>query len=79
MDWLILRDALKTACNIMSAIHKKVDGWERVGRVGVLMMPVDTADQVCAHWARQMATAALTIPRGEQTLSGTVWNHRLPY
>jgi len=37
------------------------------------------ATKLCAQWARQMAIAALTIPRGEQTSSGTVWDHRLPY
>jgi len=41
MDWLILRDVLNTACNIMSATYK---GW-RV-RVGGLMKPVDTVNQV---------------------------------
>ena len=37
------------------------------------------ATKLCAQWARQMATAALTIPRGEQTSSGTAWDHRPPY
>jgi len=35
--------------------------------------------KLCAQWARQMATAALTIPRGERTSSGIVWDYRLPY
>jgi len=26
MDWLILRDVLKTACNIMNAANKQVGG-----------------------------------------------------
>jgi len=38
MDWLVLRDVLKTACNITSATYK--------GRVGGLMMSTDTDDQV---------------------------------
>jgi len=47
MDWLILRDALNTACNIMSAAYKGMGGWEGVRRVegvGGLTMPVDTAN-----------------------------------
>jgi len=48
MDWLILRDVLNTVCNIMSATYKAVGGgWgEWRERVGGLMMPVDTTDQV---------------------------------
>jgi len=37
MDWLILRDVLNTAYNIMNTAYKGVGG---------LMVPVDTADQV---------------------------------
>jgi len=40
MDWLVLRDVLNTACNIMSATYKGV------GRVGGLTMSVDTANKV---------------------------------
>jgi len=32
-DWLVLRDILKTACNIMNTMHKGMGGWEGVGRV----------------------------------------------
>jgi len=67
MDRLILRDMLNRALNITDATYKGVGG------------PQTQATKLCAQWARQMATAALTIPRGEQTLSGTVWDHRLPY
>jgi len=49
--WLILRDILKTACNITDATYKGwVDGGEGVGRVegrvDGLTMPLDTGDQV---------------------------------
>jgi len=37
------------------------------GKIGV-PMPVDTGDHVI-QWAREMATAALTIPPSEQTSS----------
>jgi len=37
MNWLVLRDVMNTACNVMSAAYK---------RVGGLTMPVDTADLV---------------------------------
>ena len=37
LDWLALRDILKTACNITNATYK---------RVGGLTVPVDTGDQV---------------------------------
>jgi len=53
------------------------EGWRE--RVGGLMMPVDTANQVVCTVGQKMATAALTIPRGEQTLSGTVWDYRPSY
>jgi len=33
MDWLILRDVLNSACNIMNATYKGVGEWEGVGRV----------------------------------------------
>jgi len=33
LDWLILRDVLNTACNIISAAYKEVSGWEGVRRV----------------------------------------------
>jgi len=51
-----------------------------VGRVegGGLTMLSDTGDQVVCT-VGQMVTAALTIPRGEQTSSGTIWDNRLPY
>jgi len=50
MNWLILRDVLNTACNIMSVTYKGVEGvrggWG--GWVGGLTMPVDIPDQaVC--------------------------------
>jgi len=44
MDWLILRDVLNTACNIMSPTYKGVGRWG--GWVGGLTMQVDTGDQV---------------------------------
>jgi len=54
-----------------------VGGWR--GRVGGLTMLSAQATKLCAQWLRQMATAALTIPWGEWTLSETVWDHRIPY
>jgi len=33
MDWLILRDVLNTACNIMNATNKGLGKWVGVGRV----------------------------------------------
>jgi len=56
-----------------------IRGWvggRKVGRVVGLTM---LATKLCAQWARQMATAALTIPQGEQMSSGTVWDHWLSY
>jgi len=53
LDQLVLRDILKTACNITNATYKEVGGWERGGRgwrgrAGGLTMPSDTGDQaVC--------------------------------
>jgi len=41
--------------------------------------PQTQATKLYAQWARQMATVALTIPRGEWMLSGTVWDHMLPH
>jgi len=38
MNWVILRDALSTACNIMSVAYK---GW-----AGGLTMPLDIANQI---------------------------------
>jgi len=52
----------------------QIRGW-----AGGLMMLSDTGDEVCVQWARQMPTAALTIPQGEYTSSGTVLDLRLPY
>jgi len=52
LDWLVLRDVLNTACNIMSAAYKGVGGkgGRRVRRVeewvSELTLPVDTANQV---------------------------------
>jgi len=57
MDWLILRDVLNTACNIMNATIKEVGRVEGEGRC-----PQMQATKLCAQWARQMATAAQTIP-----------------
>ena len=45
--------------------------WLGVGRVSGLMMPLDTVTKLCALWARQMATVALTIPQFVQTYIGT--------
>jgi len=60
-----------------------VDGWEEGGEVGEwvggLTMLVDTANQVCAQWAKQMVTAALTIPQAEQMYIGTELDPKLPY
>jgi len=34
LDWLVLRDVLNTACNIMSAAYKGVGRWEGSGEGG---------------------------------------------
>jgi len=46
MDWLILRDALNTACNITNATNKGVSGWVGVGMVGGFTILSDTSNQV---------------------------------
>jgi len=33
LDWWVLRDILKTACNITDVMYKGVGGWEEVRRV----------------------------------------------
>jgi len=52
-------------------------GWR--GRVVGLTMLSDTGNKVVCTVGRQIATVTLTIPLGEQTLSGTVWDHMPPY
>jgi len=68
-----LKDILKTACNITSATYKGVGGWRE--RVGGLMMPVDTGNQVVCT----VATVALTIPQAMQMYNGTELDSKLPY
>jgi len=46
LDWLILRDILKTACNITDATNKEVGRWVEVGEDGGLTMLSGTGDQV---------------------------------
>jgi len=37
------------------------------------------ATNLCAQWARQMETTAMTIPRAMQTYNGTELDSNLPY
>jgi len=60
----------------MDATNKGVGGW---GGWAGLKCPQTQVTKLCAQWARQMATATLTIPRGQQALSGTVWEYMPPY
>jgi len=73
MDWLILRDILNTACNIISAAYKGMGKWEGVGRLGGLMMPVDTAYKVVCTVGQTDGHSSpdYTMTR-EQMSSGTV-------
>jgi len=45
LDWLVLGDILKTACNIMDATNKGVNWWVGDGMGGLTMLS-DTSDQV---------------------------------
>jgi len=71
MDWLILRDVLNTACNITSGTYKGEGGW--VNDAARYSQP-SCIDIEPDRWPH-----SLTIPQGEQMLSGTVWHHRPPY
>jgi len=79
-----LRVVLNTAYNITSATYKVWMSGRGVGMVEEEGGWVNDASRhsqpSCVHSeARQIATAALTIPQGEQTSSGTAWDHRLSY
>jgi len=83
MNWLILRDALNTACNITSATYKGVGGQEGWGvwrgRVSGLTMLVDTADQVVCILAQTDSHSSPDHTTRRADVSGTVWDHRPPY
>jgi len=60
---------LKIACNIMSSTYKGVGGWVNDA--------LRHRQPSCVH--RQMATAALTIPRAVQKYNGTEFDPKLSY
>jgi len=49
LDWLILRDILKTACDIMNATYKGVGGWEEGGEGRWVNVALRHRQLSCVH------------------------------
>jgi len=82
LDWLVLRDILKTACNIMNATYKGVDGWEGNGEDGGGGVWVNNALRHrrpnYVHSGPDRVTAALTIPEPSRRAIGQNWTPSYP-